>query len=73
MVGSGYFVAICSTLPPLRIVNVHFDGAGSQSRGVRSGRLSRLRSRCGGTRIFGRGGHFSWQVQGKPLGKVDFS
>ena len=33
---------------------------------VESGCLSRPRSRCGAVRIFGHGGHFSWQAQGKP-------
>ena len=30
-----------------------------------SGCLSRPHSRCGDVRIFGHGGHFSWQTQGK--------
>ena len=39
--------------------------SGSQNLGGWSGRLSRPRSRCGAVRIFGHGGHFSWQAQGK--------
>ena len=50
----------------LEVVNVHFDCAGSLNLGVRGGCLSRLRSRCGAVRIFAHGGHFSWEVQGKP-------
>ena len=46
---------------------MHFDCAGSLNLGVRGGCLSsRLRSRYGAARIFGRGGHFSWQAQQKP-------
>ena len=48
------------------ILEVHFDCAVSQSLLGRGGCLSRLRSRCGAVHIFGPGGHFSWQAQGKP-------
>ena len=61
---------MCSTFLSLEILEVHFDGAGSQNLGGWSGCLSRLRSRCGAVRIFGYGGHFSWQVQGKPRALV---
>ena len=57
---------------PLEIVNVHFDCAGSLNLGVCGGCFSRLRSRCGDVRIFARGGHFSWQVQGKRGPKSTF-
>ena len=43
-----------------------FDCPCSQNLGGWSVRLSRLRSRCGAVRILVRGGHFSWQAQGKP-------
>ena len=51
----------------LEIFEVHFDCARSQNRLGASGCSSRLRSRrCGAVPMFGLGGHFSWQVQGKP-------
>ncbi|CAK8996849.1 unnamed protein product [Durusdinium trenchii] len=51
--------------------NTTFDGwdvkeeeeGGSQNLGGWSVCLLRLRSRCGAVRIFGHGGHFSWQAQ----------
>ena len=49
----------------LKVLEVHFDCAGSQNLVGRGGCLSRLRSRCGAARIFGHGGHFSWQAEGK--------
>ena len=51
---------------PLEILEVHSDCAGSQNLGVHGGCFSRLRSRCDVVRIFGHGGHFSWQAQGRP-------
>ena len=57
---------IYSTFMPLKIVDVHFDCAGSQNLRGSGGCLSQLRSRFGAVRIFGHGGHFSWQAQGKP-------
>ena len=51
---------------PLEILEVHFDCAGSRNLGGGGGCFSCLRSRCGAVRIFGHGGHFSWQAQGKP-------
>ena len=51
---------------PFEIVDMHFECAGSRSLGGGGECLSRLRSRCGAVLIFGHGGHFSWQVQGKP-------
>ena len=55
---------------PLEILEVHFDCAGSQNLVRWRGCLSRLRSRCGAVRIFGHGGHFSWQAHGKPRALV---
>ena len=49
------FTSIYGTFTPLKIVDVYCGGC-----------LSRLRSRCGAVHIFGHGGHFSWQAQGKP-------
>ena len=54
------------TFMPLEILEVYFDCASSQNLGGRGGRLSGLRSRWGAVRIFGHGGHFSWQAHGKP-------
>ena len=53
---------------PLKIVEVHFDCAGSRNLGGGGEWVSRLRSRCVAVRIFAHGGHFAWQVQGKPRG-----
>ena len=55
---------------PLKIVEVHFDCAGSRNLGGGGECLSRLRSRCVAVRIFAHGGHFAWQAQGKPRALV---
>ena len=55
---------------PLKILEVHFDCAGSQNLVGWRGCLSQLCSRCGAVHIFGHGGHFSWQAQGKPRASV---